>query len=227
MIGDVRDISGRLRAVLPGQWFQDNSPNLTALLACLATPWCWLYGQIQNVKQQARLASASDQWLDLIALDFFGTRLERREAELDDAYRARIQWAMLQSSSTRLAVVAGMTHLTGAPPKIFEPSNAADTGAYGTGAIGSTQSTYGLAYCVQGGWGNLLLPYQFFTTIRRPRIEGVSLVAGYGAPAGGYGVGVIAYIDLAMLVGNISDSDIASSLTSILPVNATAWLRLM
>ncbi len=227
MLGDVTDITGRLRAVLPNRWFSDVSPNLTALLNCLATPWAWLYSQIQYVIDQTRLSSATDRWLDLIAFDFFGDGLPRENGESDPGYRERIQWAMLQSAATRPAISAIMNHLTGFMPILFEPDHAEDTGAYGAGNAGAGQGACNLAYAVTGGWGNLNLPFQFFATVRRPRIEGVSYVSGYGIGAGGYGIGAISYVDIAMVVGNVSDGDIASTLSAALPVNTTAWLRLI
>ena len=78
MQGDVTDISGRLRALLPLRWFPDQSPNLDAILTCIATPWAWLYGLIQYVVRQTRLNTASDRWLDLIAYDFCGASLSRK-----------------------------------------------------------------------------------------------------------------------------------------------------
>lgn len=227
MLGDVTDITGRLRAVLPNRWFPDVSPNLTALLGCLATPWSWLYSQFQYVIAQTRLSSATDRWLDLIAFDFFGDDLLRENGESDAAYKSRIQWTMLQSAATRTAITGIMNHLTGFMPVIFEPSNAGDTGAYGAANAGPGQGGCNLAYGAAGGWGNLNLPFQFFATVQRPRIEGVSYVSGYGTGAGGYGIGAIAYVDIAMLVGNVSDGDIASALSAALPVNTTAWLRLI
>jgi len=226
MLGDVTDITGRLKAVLPNRWFPDVSPNLTGLLACIATPWAWLYSQIQYVIAQTRLSSASDRWLDLISFDFFGDDLLRENGESDAAYRSRIQWAMLESAATRPAVIGIMNHLTGFLPVIFEPSNANDTGAYGGGQSGPGQVGCNLSYGAAGGWGSLELPFQSFVTVQRPRIEGVSYVSGYGISTGGYGIGVVAYMDMAMLVGNVSDGDIAATLAASLPINTTAWLRL-
>ena len=226
MLGDVTDICGRLRAVFPSRWFPDQSPNLNAVLTCIATPWAWLYGLGQYVIAQTRLKSARGQWLDLISHDFFGHSLRRGNEEGDAAYRARIQWALVQEAATRSAVDATLEHLTGFSPLIFEPANAGDTGAYGEIAVGSTAAFLGLAYGTVGGWGTLQLPFQFFVTARRPENQSGSLIAGYGTGFGGYGIGPIAYFDLALLGGLVSDEDIALSLARVLPVTATAWLRI-
>jgi hypothetical protein len=226
MRGDVTDISERLRAVLPARWFADQTPNLDAILTCIATPWAWLYGLAQYVISQTRLTSASGQWLDLIASDFFGDLLRRDVAEVDSSYRSRIQWELIHEAATRSAVTENVRHQTGFLPQIFEPGNAADTGAYGSAAGGSTTEFLGLAYGAAGGWGTLLLPFQFFLTARRPVNENVSLLAGYGTGFGGYGIGPIAYADLELFAGNVSDADIYRSLARILPVTATAWIRI-
>jgi hypothetical protein len=226
MLGDVTDICGRLRAVLPIRWFPDQSPTLNAVLTCIATPWAWLYGLGQYVITQTRLNSASGQWLDLISRDFFGHSLRRGNGEVDATYRARIQWALVQEAATRSAVDATLEHLTGFSPQIFEPANAGDTGAYGAIAVGSTTAFLGLAYGTAGGWGTPQLPFQFFVTVRRPENQGASSIAGYGTGFGGYGIGPIAYFDLALLGGLVDDEDIAQSLAKVLPVTTIAWLRI-
>jgi hypothetical protein len=84
-----------------------------------------------------------------------------------------------------------------------------------------------MAYGLAGGWGSLRLPLQFFITAIRPATPGISMVAGYGTSNGGYGEGAINYVDLALLPGHVSDADIEATLCSLLPVNATAWLRII
>ncbi len=226
MRGDVDDISGRIRAVLPSGWFADLTPNLNAVLKCLATPWSWLYSLVQYVIQQTRIATADGGWLDLIAFDFSGDALRRHDGEVDSAYRGRIRWTLMQGAATRIAIVTNVQRLTGFVPVVFEPANCGDTGAYGGAASGSFTSYAGLAYGMTGGWGNLGLPYQFFITAKRPVNQGVASLAGYGTSPGGYGVGMIAYVDLALLVGSVSDNDIAAFVSNIVPLNTTAWLRL-
>ncbi len=226
MQGDVADISGRLRALLPNRWFPDQSPNLEAILTCLATPWAWLYQLVQYVIRQTRLKTAREQWLDLIALDFFGASLRREPGETDTSYRGRIEWALVQEAATRGAVSANLARLTGSPPGIFEPTNCADTGAYGSGTLRALPAYSGMAYGAAGGWGSLLLPFQFFLEVRRPAMNGVSALAGYRTGGGGYGLGNLAYVDLASLSGSVTDKDIEMCLRRSLPINSIAWLRI-
>lgn len=226
MKGDLADFTSRLRAVLPRRWFGEQSPNLTAILQSIGTPWTWLYSVIVYVIAQTRLATATDSWLDLISFDFFGNGMLRKANEADTSFRARIKAALLREAATRTAISSGMEALLGCPPAIFEPANCADTGCYGGSASGSIAFGNGLAYGIVGGWGSLVLPLQFFITATRPATSGVSMLAGYGTPNGGYGEGAMSYVDLALLPGHISDQDIKSALCSLLPVNTIAWLRI-
>ncbi len=226
MTGDLTDITSRLRTVLPNRWFAGQSPNLSAVLQCIATPWVWLYDLITYVITQTRTSTATDSWLDLIASDFFGTLLARKPNEPDSSYRSRIKAALLREAATRSAVSSGLEALTGSQPIIFEPANCMDTGSYGTLSGSSPLFGTGLAYGQAGGWGNLGLPLQFFVTATLPPTPGVSMLAGYGTPSGGYGAGAISYIDLCSLPGTVTDQDIQSTLCSLLPVNAVAWLRI-
>jgi hypothetical protein len=226
MTGDLADIVSRLWTVLPKRWFAEQSPNLLAILQSIATQWVWLYNMITYVIAQSRLATATDSWLDLISYDFFGSLLCRKPNESDLSYRARIKIALLREAATRSAVSSGLGALVGSRPLIFEPANCLDTGSYGTQFSSSTVPGTGLAYGLAGGWGNLELPLQFFVTTTRPPTPGIGWLAGYGTPNGGYGEGVISYVDLSLLPGTVTDQDIQSTLCSLLPVNAVAWLRI-
>jgi hypothetical protein len=226
MTGSLSDIIARLWAVLPKRWFAEQTPNLSAMLTSIATPWAWLYSVTSYTICQTRLGTATDSWLDLISFDFFGNGLARKSNESDPNYRTRIQAALLREAATRPAVSAGLKALVGSEPIIFEPANCMDTGSYGIHSPDAAIAGTGLAYGAAGGWGSLNLPLQFFITTVRPPSAGISMLAGYGTPAGGYGVGMISYIDLALMPGYVSDQDIQSTLCSLLPVNAIAWLRI-
>lgn len=226
MTGDLTDIVSRLCNVLPKRWFSEQSPNLKAILTCIATPWVWLYDVISYVVMQTRLRTATDEWLDLIANDFFGQKIKRKSSEADFAYRLRIQTALLRGAATRAAVSAGMEYLIGTKPVIFEPANCMDTGSYAALTGNPNMPATGFAYGQAGGWGSLGLPFQFFVSATRPVMPGVSMLAGYGTSGGGYGEGAISYVDLALLPGHVTDQDIRSTLCSLLPVNAIAWLRI-
>jgi hypothetical protein len=144
MTGDLTDIIMRLKSVLPKRWFSEQSPNLTAIIKSIAVPWAWLYSSLNYVIRQTRIASATDGWLDVISLDYFGDGLRRKSNETDTSYRTRIQRALLREAATRCAVGACIKELVGAEPRIFEPSKCSDTGSYATLAGASGVSWSGL-----------------------------------------------------------------------------------
>ncbi len=78
--GDQQDIFTRLRGYLP-RWFGDTaqSPVINALLQGLAYSGAYVYGLYAYAKQQTRILTSSDGWLDMIAADFFGLSVQRKE----------------------------------------------------------------------------------------------------------------------------------------------------
>ena len=229
--GDQADFVARLRAVLPARWFSDaapgvasNTPILDAVLAGVASVWAQVYALFSYATLQARIATATDVFLDMIGHDFFGAGLQRRPTEADTHYRTRILASMLPQAGTRAALSAVLLRLTGRTPRIFEPRNTTDAGGYGT--RGST-AWCGLAYGAAGGYGCLTEPFQVFVTAYRPHSGGVSNVGGYYAGAGwsggGYGAGAIEYIGTDMLAGQVTDADIYSAIANTIPAGTIAW----
>ena len=151
MTGDQNDFLSRLRLTLPDHWFADVPPILQGVLAGISSAWSSLYGLLQVVKQQSRLQTALDGFLDLASTDYFGGRLPRRSGESDDSFRSRIMAAMHRERGTRAGIVAAASD-AGYTVQIFEPARVLDTGAYGTaGAI---------AWGTAGGWGSLAMPLE-------------------------------------------------------------------
>src|SRR5579875_588026 len=179
--GDAADMAARIRAVLPGSWFpvdaeNASTPILDGVLAGLGIAWAQVYRLLSYAKRQTRIATATDFFLDIIARDFFGSRLVRRVGEQDDVFRSRIQANLYSPRATRAAVSAAVADLTGYVPSIFEPAYSQDTGGYGTPVQGGGNLAYGRS----GGWGSLELPFQFFIEAYRPLANGLARVAGYG-----------------------------------------------
>jgi hypothetical protein len=162
MTGDLKDFSNRLRAVLPAPWFNEPTPILSGILAGFADSWQWLYGLLIQLRLQTRIQTATGDWLDRVAADFYGGRLRRLAAESDDALRSRLQHEMRRERGTRAAVSAKLLDVTGRPPLVIEPTNPGDTGAWG----------HGCAWGVAGVWGSWTLPNQFFLTAFRPTTGG-------------------------------------------------------
>lgn len=223
MIGDQTDFQNRLRAVLPESWFLGCAPILDSLLGGLGVAWSLIYSMLQYAKSQTRIATASDIWLDLIAWDFFGGWLRRRANESDGALRRRVMLEMFRERATRSAVESVLLDLTGRAPTIFELARTSDTGGYASleGEGG------GIAYNAAGGWGNLSLPFQCFVTAYRPNDGGIRQVTGWGGFAGGYGVGTIEYASLDMVQAQVTDADIYSAITGVLPASTIGWTKII
>jgi hypothetical protein len=222
MIGDQQDMLARLRAVLPPRWFPDSAPVLDGVLNGLATGWSWAYGMLQYVQAQTRIATASDIWLDIVAQDFFGTRLARRPGQSDATFRERIRRELFRERGTRAAVIVALQDLTGRTPLVFEPAHTGDTGGYAATHGGGG----GIGYGVAGGWGSLDLPFQCFVTAYRPTGSGIAAVAGWGASVGGYGCGTIEYAGVDMVQGQVTDQDINAAIAAVLPITAIGWTRI-
>lgn len=216
--GSAADMAVRLKMVLPTGWFGDTTPVLDMVLGGLGALWAALYGLIDAVRNQTRIATATGPMLDIAAQDYFGTALARRAGEPDLAFSARIRANLLTSRATRASLIAAVKAETGRAPAVFEPFNATDTGGYGTNTLG---------YNAVGGYGNLLLPYQCFVTAYRPAIPGSGTSGGYSVGPGGYSTPPMAWSDLADDVGLATDADIYVTIAGALPVNAVAWTRLM
>lgn len=221
MIGDQRDMIGRIKSVLPDQWFADATPILDAVLAGPAQAWLALHASIAWAARQLRFGSAAGLWLDALARDFFGSEMSRRTDEIDDLYRIRLRRELLRERGTRQAVVQALVDITGRVPVIVEPAHCGDTGAYGT--RGMSRGT-GLAYGQAGVWGSLQHPFQVFVTTPRPAGHGQPGGVGWGG--GGYNLGQITYTDLDAIRGRITDQDISDAVKAVLPIGTTAWLRI-
>ena len=66
MIGDRGDLVQRLRLTLPTNWFAETAPILDGILTGFATAWTSLYDLLQFVIGQARIRTATGDFLDLV-----------------------------------------------------------------------------------------------------------------------------------------------------------------
>ena len=215
--GTTSDMAARIMSVLPTNWFSDTSPNLYALVTGLGSLWSWLYGLLQSVRLQSRIATASGIFLDIAAQDYCGGALSRRVSESDGLFSARIRANVLAPRVTRQALIAALVQLTGRHPNIFEPRNPSDSGGYSTNTLG---------YNLTGGYGSMLLPYQVFVTAYRPNLTTVSNSGGYNLGPGGYNNPPMFYVEINQDSGTLSDAEIYNTIAAMLPVNAIAWTRL-
>mgnify|MGYP001549789462 CR=1 FL=1 len=217
--GDSGDIFARLKGILPTRWFgaaSDSVPLLDAILAGLAANLSFIYSLYAYAKQQTRINTATDGWLDLIAADFFGTSLTRKAGQSDDSFRNAIKAQLLREKATRNAITLALVSLTGRTPTIIEPSRPEDVGAYGVSTSG---------YGVAGYYGSTSLPYQAFVIAFRPHsVTGIANVAGYGIPTGAYATpSQSEYASLSDFNGGVSDSDIFAAIDAVKPAGTIVW----
>ena len=188
--GDQSDFSARLLAVLPARWFPDTAPVLDGLLAGLANAWAYLYALLQFVVLQARIATATGVFLDMISADFFGTSLPRG-AMNDASFRAAILPRILRQNGTRQGMAAGMLALTGSAPAIIEPFRPSDCGALGGGPVLIGYAGGGTGYSTTqtsagaGRWGTRRAAQVFIAAgASTPSAADIYATADVIAPAG-------------------------------------------
>lgn len=215
--GDNADMVARIRRLLP-PWFGEANPLVDALVAAAAAVLAFAYSLFAYAKAQTRIRTASGIWLDIVAQDFFGTRIVRAAGQSDDAFRAIILANLLRPQATRQAISDVVEALTGFAPTIVETFRPVDCGAYGVG-----YACYGGA----GAYGSVVLPAQAFLVADRPRQPGIAVVAGYGASTAGYGVGSQAeYASLDMLGTRVTDDQIYAAIASAKAAGVTIWTRI-
>ena len=234
--GDPADMAQRMAAVLPARWFPplDDAPVLNAVLTGIGQAWSFCYALIAYARGQARLATATGAFLDMIAADFDGFGLPRHPGESDGSFRVRIAANLRRSAATRAAVTEAVTTLTERAVTLFEPMRPADTGGYA--ALRSPGCGGGGGYgTVPLRYGSLATPYQIFVDATRPDEGALALaVMGYAFYAtaasttaiGGYGAGAIEYASEAVLDALVTDATIEAAITAALPATCTAWVRL-
>ena len=246
----IQDMVSRIQALLPFGWFGNGAtPVLTAVLTGIAAMWVWLNNLIGYVAEQARIDTATDVNLDMIAVDFFGPyNVLRKVGESGDSYRARILSLLLAPANTPGAIVKIISDYFGVQATVFEPAQAGDTGAYASEISAAAASAYylqtgdtseyqglsqGLAWNTAGGYGSLALPYQAFVKVPQPLQNSIANIAGYtgevdgsyvGMP-GGYDGGAIEWISLRDSNAIVTDDEIYAVIAATMPAGTIAWTQ--
>ena len=216
MIGDLADMLSRIKQVLPARWFSDGSPILDAVLTGMGQAWAGIYTLLVQVQAQTRIATATGIFLDIASQDYLGGALPRRAGEADAAFSTRLRANLLAPRATRAGLVDAVTNLTGRSPLVFEPLNATDTGGY------NVNTGYGVA----GGYGSMLMPYQFLVTVYRPNDLPANNAGGYGVGPGGYDMAPMFYASATELAGNVDDEEIYATVASVIPTSSIAWTKI-
>lgn len=216
MTGDSADILQRIKQLLPHRWFSWGAALRDAIIGGLSDGAATCYNFYAYTKLQSRIGTSTGPFLDIIAYDFLGRLLPRKEMS-DDSYRELILATILQPRVTRAAMISILTRLTGNAPIVFEPWNTYDTGAYGIPTMG-----YGVGH---GGWGNMTLPGEAFLYVYRGEGSGIPFVAGYGTSNGGWGVGQLEYAGTQIGLTGITDDLIYQVINQTRPTGVAVWVQ--
>lgn len=214
MIGDSDDMRRRMVSTFPHRWTQHDAPNRNAILGGLADALAYVYGLLAYAKDQTRIRTASGMWLDLIAFDFFGLRVRRRQGQTDDAMQAMIMREIFRARVTRAGLKGAVADLTGNDVRIIEPWNTVDCGGYDTGLAG---------FDMCGRWGSLEMPCQLFLATLQPIGAGIPNVGGFDNGPGGFDAGAEEYGDQSMVVGPVTDQDIYDTINATRAAGITVW----
>lgn len=212
--GDVPDVRDRLKSVLPPGWFSAATPILDGLLTGTATALAAVYALIQYVLLQTRIQTASDGWLDIVALDFFGPTFTRGTYETDAALRTRILANLLPLRVTRQAMIDRLTALTGYRPTVTENWRPEDTGAWNFHGGWSVLGSYASAFA-----------YQAYVLVTRI-YQGIPWRGGYNTGLGGWNAaGGISWGTLSEAPGFVSDQSVFDAINATRPFGTIIWTR--
>lgn len=227
------DIVDRLKSLIPARWA--SGPRADALIGGVSDALQVAVDFLAYARLQVRLRTATGVWLDMAAQDFLGRTLLRRSGESDKSFRERFVRELFRERVTRAAMSSVLADLTGSTPKIFEPWNTGDTGAWGVGAI---------AWDTAGGWGSQLMPAQALI-IPGVGVSGIAMVGGWYSdePAfsddfdylgfgpvttctdfpGGWNVGSIAWVGDDEATSAVTERDILDAINATRPTGVTVW----
>lgn len=212
--GDQQDMLGRLQGNLPPGWFGDSNPIRDALLTACSTVLAWAYSLYLFAQSQTRIKWASGGWLDMVALDFFGSGLTRYAGQGDASYRNRILINIFRERTTRNGMQKVLTDLTGRAPLIVEPARPTDVGCLGvTAALGVSMV------------GSYVSPYQSFVTAYRPQSNGATNWPGINTNAFGMAV-TSGLLPSTQLSPTVSDADIIAAIEATRPAATVVWYRI-
>ena len=177
--GDQTNIWNRLYRWLPSKWFPGDTGTLIyALMWGWAGAFAAVYTNIAAAAVQMRIATATFM-LDLITVDYFGSRLPRLPAETDATFSARIRREILRERVTREAIDRIVFDTTGNHPTIVELNRVSDIGGLRQGfALGSSRL------------GSVGLPFQVLVTVAlansNPQPIRAGLRSGWAGLRAGY-----------------------------------------
>lgn len=242
MTGDTTDIVERLRQLLPDSWFPttpSDRPVLDAVLEGLAPPSSHVYELIEGVREQTRLLTATGAYLDLVAGDYFGATLLRRNGQSDASFRAAVVANLFGEKATLAAHVDVLTSITGNTPTVIETAKPSNTSLYnavspcfnisydtGTHAAVSNTAYHAMIKIARDGVG---IPntagYRDLTQTNTTGVtEGRYYEIGAASPSD---AGLSKYASLNSIVDLIAQSEFVQALEDVRPAGTTLWLQVV
>jgi hypothetical protein len=212
------DIIARGRKLLPHGWFADVDEVRDALLAGAASVFLHVKALLATVQAQTRVSTATGGHLDLIAYDFFGSRIRRFPGQSDEALRFTIKREVLRERVTRRGIVKAVEDLTGRPVVSWELWNPTDCGGFDTGYCGFDE--------VIGRMGSIEHPRQMFLQVVQPIGAGIPDVGGMDFGLGGVDLAPGILADLALVQGAITHQDIYDTINLTRAAGITVWVAI-
>lgn len=212
------DFIRRARLALPFGWFPDVDDVRDGLLAGASTAFQHCKALLDLTQAQGRIASASGQFLDLMAFDFFGYRIGRRPGQSEDAFRATIAAEVLRERVTRHGLQKAVADLTGRDVVVFEPWNPIDCGGLDSGFCGFDE--------VVGRMGSVTLPRQIFLDVVQPIGAGIPDVSGLDITFGGHDTPPAILGDQAMTQGAVTQANIFDTVNMNRAAGVIAWVAI-
>lgn len=124
----------RLAALFPPGWASPDGMTGGVAFAFLlgqGTGLAEALNQLVYARNAVLVGTETSPELDLASQDFFGSALPRPPGMTDAAFAALIVSNLFLKVATRGAIAAALTNLTGVAPRMIEPWNPGDTGAWG------------------------------------------------------------------------------------------------
>lgn len=129
--------AARIAALIPRGWANDAAKqpggNLYSLLKSIGSQLSFELEAVAYALGSTRIQTAVAPELDLASKDFLGDMLPRPKGMTDADYSTLILANLLPAGATRTAMSNALTKLTGVKPRIIEPWNPGDTGAFDIG----------------------------------------------------------------------------------------------
>lgn len=181
------DFANRLAPppLYPKPWTGDEAKTtagiLYSMMQAFGSQFQVIEQQLQYAQAAMRISTATDEALDRVANDFFGSVIgfpeimTRNSGEPDSSFRQRIFASLLLDAVTRSAIVNVLQLYTNATPRVVEPWDPTLTGSYDTKVsyydfdVPASPSRYGDT-----------LPGQFFVESQLPPYHGSNFpIYGY------------------------------------------------